>query len=174
MSTNNGIYRSDDYGNNWELKNPEKFLSFTVLQKNIIGISESGIFISDDSGETWLKYEKGLNYSGTSKFAINKKYMYAIVDKHIFRKSLMEYPLSIDRHALKDPLFLFPNPASEMIYVNSPWVRSVEIINLQGQTVMELNNNINEVDISALKKGVYIIRLHFINGEADMQKMVKK
>jgi len=57
------------------------------------------------------------------------------------------------------PIELYPNPATSYFQVeNSQKVASVEVFNLLGVRVLE-STDINNVDISTLKSGLYFVRL---------------
>jgi hypothetical protein len=54
---------------------------------------------------------------------------------------------------------LFPNPASQRVTVAAPGDTQVQVINAQGQTVLQkVFNTSSEIDISSLSKGMYIFR----------------
>jgi hypothetical protein len=54
---------------------------------------------------------------------------------------------------------LFPNPASQRVTVGAPGDTQVQVINAQGQTVLQkVFNTSSEIDISSLSKGMYIFR----------------
>ncbi|MFZ0598636.1 MAG: T9SS type A sorting domain-containing protein, partial [Flavobacterium sp.] len=75
-------------------------------------------------------------------------------------------------------VLLYPNPAHETLQLQttSP-VTSIKITDINGKTVKELNlnksNSINQINIEALKQGIYIIEAN--NGsEKFTQKFIKK
>ena len=67
---------------------------------------------------------------------------------------------------------VWPNPAADMLNVSGEGVRSVELIDVNGRTVLT-NMGAGSIDISSLASGVYIVRTTAENG-VNTQKIVKK
>ncbi|MFT5822207.1 MAG: hypothetical protein ACI8ZM_003463 [Crocinitomix sp.] len=70
---------------------------------------------------------------------------------------------------------VFPNPAKDElnIFTKGKIYDRIEIINLQGQTVVASNVAVNQLDISALKAGQYLIRFSSSDG-VSVQQFVKQ
>ncbi len=71
---------------------------------------------------------------------------------------------------------IFPNPATEMIQVQYPGMKSITISNIVGQTVRSVvseSNYIEKVPVSDLKAGVYFVTLDTEDGLVS-SKFVKK
>ena len=58
-----------------------------------------------------------------------------------------------------DDLVVFPNPASDKLYINNlpKQTKNIEIINIEGKVVLSIDS-VNTVDISALTSGIYTIK----------------
>ena len=68
---------------------------------------------------------------------------------------------------------IYPNPASDIVNIETEnELQSVEIYSLQGQKV--LSSTLNAINISNLASGVYMVRMQDVEGNAVMQKFVKK
>ena len=68
---------------------------------------------------------------------------------------------------------LYPNPANNILNIElATELKSVEIYSLQGQKV--LTSNKNQVDVSGLSKGIYMVRVEDIDNGVSAQKMVKE
>lgn len=70
---------------------------------------------------------------------------------------------------------IFPNPAKNKIYIESPMKGSLQIINSKGQLVasFEIATKINEIDISFMTEGLYILKV--INGTSvTIRKLMKE
>lgn len=64
----------------------------------------------------------------------------------------------ISENTLGDLISMYPNPASNTIIISSPKVIDLSILNVAGQKVIEKRNFLNEnIDVSTLKKGIYIV-----------------
>ena len=70
---------------------------------------------------------------------------------------------------------IFPNPAKDKLTMESPQKSTIEILNIQGQTILQqqLQQGKTDIDISRLAKGVYILRL-LSNDKTAVTKIVKE
>lgn len=66
---------------------------------------------------------------------------------------------------------LYPNPTTSIVNVDAEGLQQVEVLDVDGRTVMTVNAN--KVDMSSLSNGVYMFRVLTNNG-VSMQKVVKK
>ncbi len=70
----------------------------------------------------------------------------------------------------EDLISLYPNPAQNVLYVDTPTDVSGEIINLQGQIIQRVYlKNISPIDVSGFSPGVYLLR---ISGSPHTYKVV--
>lgn len=68
---------------------------------------------------------------------------------------------------------LFPNPANEKISISSPQkIDLLEIYNLQGKLIKRFTNVNNEINISDIPKGIYLINVH-IGSDILVRKLIK-
>nr|WP_294936334.1 T9SS type A sorting domain-containing protein [uncultured Flavobacterium sp.] len=75
--------------------------------------------------------------------------------------------------AINKGVVLYPNPASEVIMVESKSeIISFSIMNIQGQTVMNVDND-NRANVSVLQNGVYLLRLNTTDG-VQVMNFIKK
>jgi hypothetical protein len=70
---------------------------------------------------------------------------------------------------------IFPNPTIDNITIETPKKSTIEILNIQGQTILrqQLQQGKTDIDISGLAKGVYILRL-CDNDRTAVTKIVKE
>lgn len=57
---------------------------------------------------------------------------------------------------------IFPNPASDLLFISNKdglFINEINIYNQVGQKVFHLNNPTNRIDVSSLKRGIYIVEL---------------
>ena len=66
---------------------------------------------------------------------------------------------------------IYPNPAKKYIYVTGFDISLVDIINTDGRIL--LSSDQQNVDVSTLKKGVYIVNIHTSKGSV-LQKFIKE
>lgn len=68
---------------------------------------------------------------------------------------------------------IYPNPASETIYINSQEdIKLIEIITTEGKVCKQTTDTKNGVNISDLEKGIYILKASTINNGISSQKFV--
>ena len=66
---------------------------------------------------------------------------------------------------------LYPNPATNLVNIElATELKSVEIYSLQGQKV--LSSNKNQVDVSSLSKGMYMVRVEDVESGVSTQKLI--
>jgi cyanophycinase-like exopeptidase len=71
----------------------------------------------------------------------------------------------------KDVVFLSPNPTKGVFYISGVIVEKMEIYNYLGKHISSILDT-NEVDISNLQNGIYLIKIIY-NGKEITKKMVK-
>lgn len=82
--------------------------------------------------------------------------------------------LGIDDVAVQEAS-LYPNPAQGFVTVEAEGMRSVEVVNLMGQTVsrIRVNGNKTNIDLQKLPNGVYFIRIE-TSESTVVKKLIKK
>lgn len=71
------------------------------------------------------------------------------------------------------PFTVYPNPTSGMIYLDSDEVESLTVWSLSGQKLMEVEKN-NQIDISHLSNGMYVLEIKNNNGQRYSTRILKK
>ncbi|WP_353165289.1 T9SS type A sorting domain-containing protein [Empedobacter brevis] len=84
-----------------------------------------------------------------------------------------EENLALTDYSFTNHLQLYPNPASDKIFVKADNLNSVELYDLQGRKITFQLNPDHSIDVSSLPKGVYIVKLN-INGQSITKKLIKK
>ena len=69
---------------------------------------------------------------------------------------------------------IYPNPANDILHVEGSDVILVEVFNIMGQSVMNINENFETVDIGHLQNGIYFIRIKTSEGEKTMKLVIEK
>ena len=144
------IFRvTDSYGDGWGYTN------------NTV---KSGIWIRDANGEfvnmTW-------GYSNKIAFSALDFYL------NVTNAGNGSHTLGIDDVASDITFGIYPNPATDRLSVScNEAVREVSVMDVAGRTVMTLSNT-NNIDVSGLAAGVYMVRVATENG-VGVQKFVKE
>jgi len=66
---------------------------------------------------------------------------------------------------------VYPNPTTSSIFVNGLDLQNVEIFNMAGKSL--LKSNLHNVNLDALPKGVYMIKINSETGTV-IKKLIKK
>ena len=69
---------------------------------------------------------------------------------------------------------VYPNPAQNMLHIEGTGLTEVEVFNIMGQSVLNINDNIETVDISHLQNGIYFVRLKTNDGEKTVKLVIEK
>ena len=67
---------------------------------------------------------------------------------------------------------IYPNPAKDIINISGSDIMKVEIYNSVGQLIISTEHK-NEIDVSMLNSGLYIVRITDEKGNHHIKKMVK-
>ncbi len=81
------------------------------------------------------------------------------------------------KNIISEKGFFYPNPAKDIVNLKSDSpIQSVTIQNLLGQTlkIIEINANVNNINISNLPTGNYLITAKLNNGKIVVNRIVKK
>lgn len=74
-----------------------------------------------------------------------------------------------DRESKEAKFTISPNPVADKIFVNVV-SKSVTIYNLNGKVVKSVSGNVNQIDISNIEAGVYVIKVL----TADNKKLINR
>lgn len=71
-------------------------------------------------------------------------------------------------------LNLWPNPTTETLNLSAEDLQQVEIFSMDGRQVMHLENGLENINVSSLAKGCYLLKASFVDGSKTVQKFVKE
>jgi len=163
------VYVSTDNGNSWTAGNglndqghnyPQKFIAF---DNTIFLATANGVYKSNDYGLNWMN----TGCINAMSLAIIGDTLFAGTGYHgIWKRRLSEMAGGIEDMKENRGLTAYPNPSSDKINIGFKKYSSVDnttvsIYNIQGELLFQqpLKKDITEIDISGLKKGVYLIKL---------------
>ncbi len=140
----------DGYGDGWSFTNDDQV---------------SGLWMSNADGEF---ITENWGYTKAPQFSTLDFYINVLNDGDgSYNLGVEDAPLTVDFN-------VYPNPTHGQLVINaSEPVRMVEIIDINGRTVMTLGANTTKVNAQSLNNGVYVIRVTTDNG-IGMQKFVKE
>ncbi len=70
---------------------------------------------------------------------------------------------------------MYPNPVNDILIIeNSAEIEKIDIYDLQGRKVVGFNDISNQLDLSVLKRGLYLLKIQNINNENFTYKIIKR
>jgi len=72
-------------------------------------------------------------------------------------------PVGVEEHN-QDEVSVYPNPATDVLHIDGDNIQGVAVYNLQGQCVMTETGNVNELSVSNLSRGMYIVKVTTADG----------
>jgi hypothetical protein len=177
--TINGVYLSTNNGSSWTAVNT----GLTNLEINALivngndvyaGTNSSGVFKTPNNGTNWIAENSGLTNDTISAFAINGIYLYAGTNWGVYRRPLSQMA-GVEEMNENNSISVYPNPSTNGLTIESPQKSTIEILNIQGQTILQqqIQQGKTNIDMSGLSKGVYILRLNS-NDKTAVTKIVKE
>lgn len=74
----------------------------------------------------------------------------------------------------KTEILLYPNPASEMIFIKSPLLtKLVQVSDTSGKILIKAAQT-NQINVQQLPTGVYFVKITTVNGSESIHKLIKK
>ena len=75
---------------------------------------------------------------------------------------------------MKAGLQIYPNPATDVVNISAKQeIKNINIIDLSGKRVKSLIPS-NQINVSSLAKGTYILQVLYVNGSVENTKLMKK
>jgi len=188
IGSSEGVFISNDGGNTWSKSSD--FMAHQIFYSDV----NSGVLVaatrstqytlfqpyySIDNGTTWSMIPRSeLLETGSTSIAVDfsegNAYLYiASSDTGILGYNVSFTPLASSEPALaKSDIQIYPNPASDIVHIKSDKVKSVNVFNMVGQKVA--GSDSSEINISALPKGIYILRIVTTDHQSVSKKLIKK
>ncbi len=129
--------------------------------------------------EDGVDYAKLTEVSGTTKTYFDPvvgDYFYKVSAKYSACES--DYAISTDGYdyvhiivtsvnEISQTVLVYPNPASDKLYIKANGLTSVAVFNMVGQVayVSESNENEQAVDLSEMSPGIYMVKVSTIDGD---------
>jgi hypothetical protein len=86
-----------------------------------------------------------------------------------------DYELSVNEYELSAKIKVYPNPVSDILNITSEKVviESVSVYSLAGQQLISPTENFENIDVSSLSEGIYLLEIYTENGR-QVQKFIKE
>ncbi|KFC23692.1 T9SS type A sorting domain-containing protein [Epilithonimonas lactis] len=188
LGTSSGVFVSNDQGLTWNLVS--QFVANKVFYSDINpGVLVSTTYTSQfdifnihysvDNGTNWTTVPRTdlletESNSITVDFSDKKAYIY-IASTDL---GLLGYNLNLDVLANnevstgKAKVLVYPNPTVDIVHIDSKNMKSVALYDMNGKKLLE--SNTNEVNVSKLPKGVYVLKIVTADNSIVSSKIIKK
>ncbi|OIQ27696.1 MAG: hypothetical protein BM564_11490 [Bacteroidetes bacterium MedPE-SWsnd-G2] len=192
LATTQGIFMSDNYGQNWELVHTAlnvRNVVYSSADENTLvasvytsGASEAHIIYSMNNGESWTVIPGSmLEYVGSGKMDYSFEPGLAHVYMSTFDSGPLKVSIDINALSINDPvdnsvIGIYPNPTRNYLNIqlkDGVEVKTIEVFNLDGQTILETEFT-EKLNVSGLTEGLYLLRLTGENGQFYVKKFVVK
>ncbi len=155
---------------NWQTLGSANQANFDIQR------SLNGIYFESIGSELSVNDENNLFTYTDNKLPESEKLYYKIVATEKDGSKVFSSIVTV-RVGKKAPAFSFyPNPVKDQLYINGKGMKSIVILNAAGQIVVSqlVTNSTNcSINVSALTKGMYIIKVLTNNGVTEEERFFK-
>lgn len=187
VATGGQVHKSTDGGQTFTGLTPNPWIAMNIAEFAYAPANNKfyfygvwGIFESADC-ISWTNISTSLTSSpNIYDIAISDNYIYAIVDTLLYRTALSS-PSGVQDQGNAGSLTVYPNPASECLYVSGDLngTYRIRLSSLRGEEVADATATLNkqqayQLDISGLAPGMYFVHVQDQDGKASMKKIIVK
>lgn len=186
ISTTQGIFASADSGETWtqifdqqvdrafySSENEDQIVAITHFSDGwLYPKAEARIVFSFDDGDNWEEISpEALGYLNTATSAIQfvddrADVYFGTFDLGLVKYSIDLFVLGNNNNEFSSEIAMYPNPATDSFSVvaSNKAIENISVYNTTGQLVLENTTNIENVDISQLNRGMYLVKITTDNG----------
>lgn len=158
--------------------------NWDIIVKNSIGFRSCNQSLTEYKLnhilEAFSKNERSQYFQGSDnfiKFKVDSKgNRWFMSQSFILKTPPIMHPTSVSELDLNQQFRIVPNPASQTISVKgkTELLKHIEILNLQGETLIKVDGEFNNISIRPFANGVYFVRKIFKDGSEEFSKFVKE
>ena len=136
-----------------------------------------GSSYSTDGGQTWTAIDAGSQRGKVDFLNVTTGWAGQFSDGPGGVKGILKFNgslLGVSNNAVKAGLQVYPNPAVDVVSVTAK--KSIEVINIFDMTGKKVKSfkGTNQVNVSSLAKGTYILQVFYGGGAVETTKLMKK
>jgi hypothetical protein len=159
-------------GTAWDLKYSNNLI--------YLATDNSGLFIYKLTDTSGIEMANFPNTNNGQSFAVSIQDSLILLSGLVNGVAILKYDslgtsVGINNRISSTETNLFPNPAENYFTIESLQKSTINILNMQGQTILQqqIQQGKTDIDISRLAKGVYVLRLR-CNEKTEVTKIVKE
>ncbi|MFK5856306.1 MAG: T9SS type A sorting domain-containing protein [Bacteroidota bacterium] len=152
-----------------------EFIIQDIYESNVLGFTTM-VFEGPELFYEGVGSNYGLFEEMFAPFKSSSRYIYHTFLNYYCRESPCYLVVSTINSTETQLIEIYPNPTSKtfIIYCNSVLkINSVSIYNILGQKEIQMDNYLNQIDISNLENGIYIIEIE-LSGKKYRYKIIKE
>ena len=191
-STSQGIFKTVDFGANWTKVYDGEYLrkiEYSTADANVViasvyssNTTNAHLVYSYDNGSNWDEVTPELlEYvgSGNMSYGFESGFIHAYIAT--YDCGVIKYTLDIDALSMPEIIdnndfSFYPNPTNDSVNFkisNSTLFNTVTIFDINGKRVFE-TEFVNQINLSSLQAGIYLMRLKDNEGDFYVKKVIKK
>lgn len=130
--------------------------------------------------EAFSKNERSMYFQGSDnflKFKVDSKgNRWLMSQSFVLKTPPIMHPTSVAETDLNQQFRIVPNPASQTISLKgkTELLKEIEIVNLQGTTLIKIEGDYNNISIRPFANGVYFVRKILKDGRIHNSKFIKQ
>lgn len=150
------------------LSNYSGMITFHYLEGDLNGVSEEDLVLELKNEDlTWTTYDSTINpNNNTVSYNFSEVAFKAITASDIYST------LNVDNPVVDGSITVYPNPTAERLYIKSKNITKITLYNVQGQEV--LTSTQNQLNMSNLNIGIYILKVYTEQNISSSFKIIKK
>lgn len=195
-TTTAALYKTSDGGANWEpveTTGPWYFgdityvpgTANTYVSTGINGGTQAnprpqwlGSSYSTDGGLTWIEIDAGEQRGKVQFLNPTTGWAGQFSDGPSGTKGILKFSgdlsLGVSDNVVKNNLKVYPNPAVDVVKISAnKKVENITVFDMTGKKVKSFNAA-NEINVSSLAKGTYILQVYYGGGAVENTKLIKK
>jgi hypothetical protein len=164
--------------NSVTITEPQPISILSVINEQTVSVSVTGgtLLPGDNYQYNWLPTPQSGQGTANATFGPGTdSVILTVLDGHYCQKSKVIYIHSTGINELDEKsISIYPNPAKDILHINSAEkFQYIEIYSIVGKSVLKIKEA-NEVDITSLASGSYIMSLIDASGNARRAKFIKE